>query len=252
MFRLRRSHAARPADVSPEAALETLEPPTPAVARDDDHLVRAARAGDLDAFNLLVLRHERPVFNVCLRILRDVPAAEDATQDTFVRAWASLDSFRGEAVRPWLFRIATNRSYDLLRVRNRRNASSLEAEPFEIEPIWTSGGQPEEAPDARALRGELSIHLERAIAALPEDQRTVVILADVQGLDYADVAAATGAALGTVKSRLSRARGRLRQMLRDDPDAAELFERYTRLQNMTNDHAAADSAPAATDESHDD
>ncbi|HEU0114196.1 MAG TPA: sigma-70 family RNA polymerase sigma factor [Thermomicrobiales bacterium] len=247
MFRLRRSHAARPAAAPADAALETLEPPAPAVARGDEHLLRAARAGDLDAFNLLVLRHERPVFNVCLRILRDVPAAEDATQDTFIRAWASLDSFRGEAVRPWLFRIATNRSYDLLRVRNRRSASSLEAEPYEIEPIWTSGGQPDEAPDARALRGELSIHLERAIAALPEDQRTVVILADVQGLDYAEVAAATGAALGTVKSRLSRARGRLRQLLRDDPTAAELFERYTRLQNMST-ATAADAEPPATDE----
>ena len=248
MFRLRRSHASRPAEAPPTAALDTLEPPEPALARGDDHLVQAARAGDLDAFNLLVLRHERPVFNVCLRILRDVQAAEDATQDTFVRAWASLDTFRGEAVRPWLFRIATNRSYDLLRVRNRRAASSLEAEPFEIEPIWTSGGQPDEAPDARALRGELSIHLERAIAALPEDQRTVVILADVQGLDYAEVAAATGSALGTVKSRLSRARGRLRQMLRDDPNAAELFERYTRLNTMTTTPTAADPAPAATDQ----
>jgi RNA polymerase sigma-70 factor (ECF subfamily) len=226
--------------------LETLAPPAPAVARDDDHLLRAARAGDLDAFNLLVLRHERPVFNVCLRILRDVQAAEDATQDTFIRAWAGLDSFRGEAVRPWLFRIATNRSYDLVRVRNRRSASSLEADPYEIEPIWTSG-QPDETPDASALRGELSIHLERAIAALPEDQRTVVILADVQGLDYAEVAAATGAALGTVKSRLSRARGRLRQLLRDDPTAAELFERYTRLHDMTNADVAA-PAPAPTDE----
>ena len=198
-------------------------------ARADERLLRAAQEGDLDAFNRLVIRHERAVFNVCLRLLRDVPLAEDAAQDTFVNAWTGIASFRGGHVRPWLLRIATNRCYDLLRVRGRRPAASLDAEPFEIEPVWSSQAETEEPPEVFALRTELAIHLERALATLPDDQRLVVLLADVQGCDYHEVAAATGAALGTVKSRLSRARARLRQALRDDPAAGELFDRYSRF-----------------------
>ena len=211
-----------PAEDAVAGAVETA-------ARTDERLLRAAQEGDLDAFNLLVIRHERAVFNVCLRLLRDVPLAEDAAQDTFVKAWTGIDSFRGGQVRPWLLRIATNRCYDLLRVRGRRPAASLDAEPFEIEPVWSSQAQTEEPPEVFALRTELAIYLERALAALPDDQRLVVLLADVQGCDYHEVAAATGAALGTVKSRLSRARARLRQALRDDPDAGELFDRYRRF-----------------------
>ena len=208
---------------------EAPSPPPPAATRDDDHLIGAAQAGDLDAFNLLVLRHERIVFNVCLRLMRDVATAEDVAQDTFVRAWTNIHSYRGGQVRPWLLRIATNRCYDLLRARARRPASSLDAEPYEIQPVWSSRGDPEEPPESFTLRGELAVHLEHALAALPEDQRLVVLLSDIQGCDYQEVAEVTGAALGTVKSRLSRARARLRQALRDDPRARELFERYSRF-----------------------
>ncbi|MBA3416298.1 MAG: sigma-70 family RNA polymerase sigma factor [Chloroflexia bacterium] len=212
--------------------------PAPAATRDDEHLLRAAREGDLDAFNLLVLRHQGAVFNVCLRLLRDVAAAEDATQDAFVRAWTGAHSFRGGSVRAWLFKIATNRAYDLLRVRARRPAAALEADALELEPVWPS--QVGELPEERVLRDELGIRLERALAGLPEDQRTAVLLADVQGCSYEEVAAATGSALGTVKSRLSRARARLRQSLTDDPGAAELFARFVRL-----DGERAAPAPAA-------
>jgi RNA polymerase sigma-70 factor (ECF subfamily) len=204
--------------------------PAPAEVRDDEVLVRAAQAGDLEAFNLLVQRHERPVFNVALRLLRDVGLAEDATQDTFIRAWQNIRTFQTGSVRSWLYKIATNRSYDMLRASARRPAGSLEAEVVEIEPIWSSGGAGDESPDALALRRELSIYLERALTALPEDQRMVVLLVDVQGLDYHEVAETLGIALGTVKSRLSRARARIRQALADDAPARELFERYLRLE----------------------
>lgn len=195
----------------------------------DARLIAAAQAGDLDAFNTLVPRHERAVFNVCLRLLRDVSLAEDAAQETFVRAWMGVKSFRGGLVRPWLLRIATNRCYDLLRERGRRPVSSLDAEPFEIQPTWPSQRAEEESPETFALQTELGVHLERALTALPDDQRLVVLLADVQGCDYQEVAAITGTALGTVKSRLSRARARLREALRDDATAGELFDRYLRL-----------------------
>ena len=217
--------------------------PAPA-ARDDEALVRAAQAGDLDAFNILVQRHERPVFNVALRLLRDVGLAEDATQDAFIRAWQNIHTFQTGSVRSWLYKIATNRAYDMLRASARRPAGSLEAEIVEIEPIWTSGGQGDESPDAHALRRELSIYLERALTALPDDQRMVVLLVDVQGLDYHEVADTMGIALGTVKSRLSRARAKIRQALADDAPARELFERYLRLEGEdAGDGAATPGAP---------
>ena len=214
------------------------ELPPPAAARDDEALVRAAQAGDLEAFNILVQRHERPVFNVALRLLRDVGLAEDATQDAFIRAWQNIGSFQTGSVRSWLYKIATNRAYDMLRASARRPAGSLEAEIVEIEPIWASGGQGDESPDAHALRRELSIYLERALTALPDDQRMVVMLVDVQGLDYHEVAETMGIALGTVKSRLSRARAKIRQALADDAAARDLFERYLRLE----EHDAGDGA----------
>ena len=223
--------------------------PLPAEARDDEALVRAAQGGDLEAFNLLVLRHERPVFNVALRLLRDVGLAEDATQDTFVRAWQAIRTFQTGSVRSWLYKIATNRAYDMLRASARRPAGSLEAEPVEIEPLWTTGGAGDESPDSHALRQELSIYLERALTALPEDQRMVVLLVDVQGLDYHEVAEAVGIALGTVKSRLSRARAKVRQALADDPRARELFERYLRLEgDERGDDAAMPSEPTVEPE----
>lgn len=220
---------ARPPAATPEAQL-------------DEALVRRAQAGDLDAFNQLVVRHERPVFNVALRLLRDVGLAEDATQDAFIRAWQNIGSFQTGSVRSWLYKIATNRAYDMLRASARRPAGSLEAEMVEIEPIWSAGGAGEEAPDAHALRRELSIYLERALISLPDDQRMVVMLVDVQGLDYHEVAETMGIALGTVKSRLSRARAKIRQALADDTQARELFERYLRLEADT----SRDGAPPAT------
>ena len=139
MFRRRRAEplaaATSPAPVlAPDSAgesprVEVLDRPdghaplpAPAATRDDDALVRASQAGDLEAFNLLVLRHERPVFNVALRLLRDVGLAEDATQDTFIRAWQNIRTFQTGSVRSWLYKIATNRSYDMLRASARRPA----------------------------------------------------------------------------------------------------------------------------------
>ena len=215
--------AAYQAGVPPDAVAPNAE------ALVDERLIRAAQAGELASFNALVVRHERAVFNVCLRLLRDVPAAEDVTQETFVKAWSSLGTFRGGVVRPWLLRIATNRCYDVLRARGRRPADSLDAELFEIEPTWSTHAAREDDPETFAARAELSIYLERALTSLPDDQRLAVILSDAQGYGYDEIAQIMGVALGTVKSRISRGRARLRQALRDDPTAGELFERFGRL-----------------------
>lgn len=196
---------------------------------EDQRLVMAAQEGDLDAFNQLVTRHERAVYNVCYRMLRDASLAEDATQDAFIRAWNSIDSFRGGIVRPWILRIATNRTYDILRAQARRPAQSLEAQPFEAEAEWTSQTDAVEHPESFAARGELSSFLQEALNELPEDQRLAIVLSDVQGYAYDEIAEIMDVAVGTVKSRISRGRSRLRAVLQDTPRGMELVERFARL-----------------------
>jgi RNA polymerase sigma-70 factor (ECF subfamily) len=219
-----------PFPVRTQPTTSTAPQPTPADELDE-RLIRAAQGGDMDAFNQIVTRHESAVFSVCLRLLRDAAQAEDAAQDTFIRAWSAIESFRGGLVRPWLLRIATNRAYDLLRSRSRRPTWSLDAEPFEIEPDWTSQAA-DEAPETFATRSELATVLERALANLPEDQRVAILLSDVQGYGYDDIAGMTGVAVGTVKSRISRGRSALRAILRDASDHRELFERFVRLSDQ--------------------
>ncbi len=179
---------------------------------DEPSLIARSRQGDLDAFNCLVEHYQRPLYNLCLRMLTSPQAAEDATQEAFIAAYRALDSFRGASLRPWLFRIAANACYDELRRRRSRPALSLDAAPGE-------GRRPLDLPapglplDEQAQRLELASSLRQALAALPHDQRLTVLLCDVQGLDYAEIAQATGVSLGTVKSRISRARARLRSLL---------------------------------------
>jgi RNA polymerase sigma-70 factor, ECF subfamily len=191
---------------------------------DDERLVAAARAGQLDAFNQLVARYERTAYGLAVRLLSDATLAEDITQESFLAAWSNLERFRGGHFRPWLLRIVTNRCYDELRRRQRQPANSLDALPVEPAVEWTTQA-PEEAPDDHALRRELSRQLHRGIERLPPDQRATLILSDVQGHSYEEIATITGVTLGTVKSRLSRARARLRDELRR---GGELFARYVR------------------------
>lgn len=195
---------------------------------EDQRLVQLAQTGDMAAFNMIVERHQRAVYSTCLRMLRDPHLAEDATQDAFVRAWNAIESFRGGIVRPWLLRIATNRTYDILRSRARRPAASLDAQPFESEPEWTTQVSQGEHPEQFTTRGELSDLLQEALASLPDDQRLAIVLSDVQGYGYDEIAEVMDIAVGTVKSRISRGRARLRDYLQESPAAMELAERYLR------------------------
>src|SRR5262245_35583727 len=180
MFRFRQS-ASPVAEPEADHAQDTE-------ATVDQRLINAAKSGDLPSFNVLVSRHERPVYGLCMRMLRVAADAEDATQDTFIKAWTSLNTFRGGLVRPWLFRIAANTCYDTLRSRGRRPADSLESEPFEREPVWSSQVEPDD-PELQASRKELGAVLERALAQLPDDQRLIVLLVDLYGYDYEEAAA---------------------------------------------------------------
>lgn len=197
---------------------DTLEPP-------DEHLVSLSKDGNLDAFNSLVDRYQSLVFSVCYRQLGERTAAEDAAQEAFLAAYRALDQFKGGSFRSWLLRIALNQSRDELRRRMRR----VPSRPFEAsDPGEPAIDPPDPAADpAAALDARsLSDALERALAQLPADQRAVVLLADVHGLQYDEIVAATGVSIGTVKSRLSRGRERLRQLLARHP---ELFPRSGRL-----------------------
>jgi len=180
---------------------------------DEPELISRSRDGDLAAFNVLVERCQRPLYNLCLRMLASPEAAEDATQDAFIHAFRSIRTFRGGSFRAWLFRIGANACYDEMRRRRARPADSLDEPHGEDDrPVDVPDTAP--VPDEHMERKELAQALQEALSRLPADQRLAIVLADVQGLDYSEIAVAMDCSLGTVKSRISRGRLQLRIILR--------------------------------------
>jgi RNA polymerase sigma-70 factor, ECF subfamily len=186
---------------------------------DEAAVVARAMAGDRSAFTQLMEHYQSACYGLAWRLLGDADQAADATQDAFIHAYDAIAKFRGGLFRSWMLRITANASYDILRRAQRRPTTTL-PDPDEGEA---------ELPDLAALnpvteaaRSELYVHLEIALRRLPEDQRTAVVLCDVYGMDYNEVAATTDSALGTVKSRIHRGRLRLRELLAEH---RELFER---------------------------
>ncbi len=184
---------------------------------DEPTLIAAAQRGDLDSFNRLVLAYQSQVYNLAYRILGETEAAADAAQETFLAAFRGLRGFRGGSFRGWLLRIVTNACYDELRRRQRRPTTSLDAmTEAETGPAPDGPGavaQSSETPEVAMERADLARAIQECLQRLPPDFRVVVVLADVQGLDYQDIARTVGKPLGTVKSRLARARLRLRDCL---------------------------------------
>ncbi|HUF52655.1 MAG TPA: sigma-70 family RNA polymerase sigma factor [Dehalococcoidia bacterium] len=178
---------------------------------DDLELAGRARGGDLASFNELVERYQTSVYNLCLRMLGSV-AADDATQEAFISAYRHLDRFRGGSFRAWLFSIASNACYDEMRRKKARPAFSLDhAAGPDDRAFDAPSGEP--TMEAHAENTELRRALEAALQQLPEEQRLALVLCDVQGVDYAEIAEMTQTSLGTVKSRISRARARMRAIL---------------------------------------
>ncbi len=182
----------------------------PSVPLDDSALVTAARRGGVAAFNQLVATYQDLAFNVALRLVGDADSAADVTQDAFLSAYRHLDQFKGGSFRSWLLRIVTNASYDVLRARRRHETTSLDTL---VEDVGFDVVDPGPLPEAFAFRKEVFTCIEDGLRSLPVDQRAVVVLYDVHGLSYDEVASVLNTSLGTVKSRLSRARGRLRDYL---------------------------------------
>ena len=182
---------------------------------DESALIKDAQRGDLDSFNTLVLAYQDVLFNTALRILSDEDQAADATQDAFLSAFKSINTFRGGSFKAWLMRTVTNACYDELRRKKRRPTTPLEPDTSDGDemdsPRWLADKSM--SPEQKLEADELEHAIQHCLDALPSDFRTVVVLADIQGLDYAEVANATRVPLGTIKSRLVRARLRLRECL---------------------------------------
>jgi len=186
---------------------------------DEEAVVALAVGGDRSAFARLMEHYQSACYGLAWRLLGDPDQAADATQDAFIHAYDALRSYRGGIFRSWLMRITANASYDILRRARRRPTTAL-PEP--------EGGKAE-LPDIGAVnpfeeaqKSELYRFLEQALRVLPEDQRVAVVLCDVYGMDYGEVASMTDSPIGTVKSRIHRGRLRLRELLAPQ---RELFER---------------------------
>ncbi len=176
----------------------------------DAELVARSKAGDTVAFGELVRRYQKPVFRIVLRMVKSQDDADDLTQDTFVRAYRGLKTFKEEYdFHPWLYRIAVNQAINFINRRKRQAAVDLEDVP---EGDIKTGPEPE-SPMQAASRRELLDQLEGALGSLPDDQRTVFLLRVQEGLSYEEIAKAMGTPKGTVMSRLARARMALRKYL---------------------------------------
>lgn len=182
---------------------------------DEAALITSAQRGSLDSFNQLILIYQDTVYGQAYRMMGEDEPAQDATQEAFISAYRSLSSYRGGSFKAWLLRIVTNACYDELRRRKRHPVTSLEpldADDEEIEsPRWLA--DPGESPEVRTERSELGDAIQHCLDGLPVEFRLVVVLVDIQGMDYGEAAQVVGKPVGTVKSRLARARMRLRDCL---------------------------------------
>jgi RNA polymerase sigma-70 factor (ECF subfamily) len=190
-----------------------------AAARDAEHaavrardaaLVARALDRDLDAFNELVGHYQDFLFALVVRVVRDREAAADAVQEAFFSAFRNLDRFRGGSFRAWVARIALNAATDVLRLRKRR---PVEPYPEWEDEAWQPPAGPEHDPEVQVTRRARSLALAAALADVTEDQRRAILLFDVEGFDYQEIADITAVSLGTVKSRIHRGRLALRDLL---------------------------------------
>jgi RNA polymerase sigma-70 factor, ECF subfamily len=185
------------------------------IPMDEQYFIQKAKDGDLEAFNQLVLNYQDIVYRQACYWVKDLDKAADITQDVFVKSFTNLSSFRGGSFKAWLLRIMTNTALDELR-RNKRHPMipllPYDSEDEEVEsPSWLTdhSASPEEIAEQRVL----SQDVQQALNRLPASYRTIINLVDIEGLDYREAAQALGAPIGTIKSRLARARLLLRDRL---------------------------------------
>jgi len=183
---------------------------------DEIGLALSAQQGDLDAFNHLVLEYQEMAFNLAYRMLGDPDVAADATQNAFISAYKALSGYRGGSFKSWVMRIVSNTCLDEIRRQKRHPTTPLE--PFDPEgeeeiesPSWLKDENP--SPEEVLESSELEGAIQNCLQSMKQDFRLVVVMVDIQGMDYQEVSDSTGLPLGTIKSRLARARGKLRKCL---------------------------------------
>ena len=203
----------------PDAEVSPPDGPVPTIRFEDAVLIERVRGGDMDAFGLLVSKYQDKVYNTCWRMCGHVEDARDLTQEAFFRAFQSIASFKGRSgFYTWVFRIAVNLALSHRRKAKHRHALSLDQNgptSAQVEPLRDRiADESAPQPAGRAMASELQRHVEQALETLDPDHRAVIVLRDVEGFDYAEIARILDVAAGTVKSRLHRARMSLRARLR--------------------------------------
>jgi RNA polymerase sigma factor (sigma-70 family) len=180
---------------------------------DDLTLILAAQRGDADSFNVLVTRYQNAAYTVAYRLLDEPFAASDAAQDAFINAFRKIREYRGGSFKAWLLRIVTNVAYDALRYNKRRPATGIDdlpgAEADDGPPLASADPTPEEEAEKRDVQRAI----QDCIGSLPDEQRLTLVMFDIEGYSYQEIAETSEVQLGTIKSRLSRARLAMRRCL---------------------------------------
>ncbi len=176
----------------------------------DQALVTAALGGELEAFNQLVTLYQDYLFSMTVRVVRDPDVSEEAVQEAFFSAYRNLERFNGPSFRAWLTRIAINAARDMLRKRKRRPS---EPYPEWEDDSWQPPAPATDGPEQVALAQQQRVAIARCMEGISEDQRAAIVLFDVEGYGYPEIAAITNVSVGTVKSRIHRGRLALRDCL---------------------------------------
>lgn len=185
-------------------------------------IVRKVLGGDANAFETLVLEYEKNVYNIALRMTGNSEDAADMTQEAFIKAYNSLQSFRGDSkFSVWLYRIVSNVCLDFLRSKNRRPTVSLSVEDDDGEDAQLDVADESQSPELLLDRKLTRDSVRRGLDSLPPDYRQILLLREIQGLSYDEIAQALSLEVGTVKSRIFRARKRLCTLLIDDGNISD-------------------------------
>lgn len=198
------------------------------VEQEDKAFISKAKQGDMAAFEALIIQHEKIVYNVALRMMNQSEDAKDISQEVFLKAYRNIANFDERSTfSTWIYRITVNTCIDEMRKRKGKQTVSLDNELEGEEGSWKkeipdSGVTPEES----LLRKEEQKEIEMALETISEDYKTVFILRDIRGLSYEEIAEISGLALGTVKSRISRARNRLREAIFNMRERNDTYPRH--------------------------
>lgn len=186
---------------------------------NEEKLISRAAKGDASAFNELLGLHERKMYAVCLRMCANQEDAQDCLQEAMLRIYRSISGFKGQSsFSTWIYRVTMNTCLDELRKKKNKQTTSLDG-------LLDTGWSPSDdydTPEHHTIEQERKKALHGAISELPEDMRSAVVLRDIQGFSYEEIAEMLGINVGTIKSRISRGREKLREKIRRRP---ELFDR---------------------------